>query len=188
MSRRRLIWITRSAVLIALVVTVQAATIVLAAIPMLRQYVTGSVVNMILIVSVMAAGIPTGLSVGIISPIFASLMGVVPGWQWPLVPFIALGNVMLVLVWHLIGKRSIVNKYVTRCVTVGVAAIVKFLVLYIGIVQVMLHVLELQQPQIVALSATFSITQIFTAIIGGILATLVLPVILKANRSDSPTG
>ena len=184
MNRSRIIWITRSAVLIAMIVAVQAATIALAAIPMLRQYVTGSVINLILIVSVMAVSLPTGLIVGIVSPIFASLLGVVPGWQWPLVPFIALGNVVLVAAWHLIGKRSIVNKYVTRCITIGVSAVIKFSVLYIGVVQLMLHVLELQQPQINALSTAFSITQIFTAIIGGVLATLVLPVLSKAIKPD----
>lgn len=184
MKHSRVIWITRSSVLIAMIVAVQAATIALAAIPMLRQYVTGSIVNMILIVSVMAVGLPTGLCVGVFSPIFASLLGVVPGWQWPLAPFMILGNVSLVVVWHLIGKRSIVNKYVTRCITVGAAAAVKFFVLYFGIVQLLLHVLELQQPQINALSTTFSITQVFTAIIGGVLATVVLPIISKAIKPD----
>ena len=184
MERSHLIRITRSAVLIAMVVSIQAATIALAAIPLLRQYVTGSAINMILIVSVMAAGLPTGLSVGVISPVFASLLGVVPGWQWPLVPFIILGNVVIVAAWHLIGKRNIVNKYVTRCITVGIAAVLKFVVLYVGIVQLMLNVLDLQQPQVVALSATFSVTQLFTAVIGGVLATIVLPIISKAVKPE----
>jgi len=167
-----------------MIVAVQAVTIVLAAIPMLRQYVTGSIVNMILIVSVMAVGTSTGITVGVVSPFFASLLGVVPGWQWPLVPFIIFGNVALVAVWRLLGKRKLVNVAVTRCITTGAAAVAKFLILYLGIVQVMLHILDLSGPQMVALSATFSVTQIFTALIGGVLAMLALPVLKKAIKTN----
>jgi len=184
MYKKHIIWITRSAVLIAMIVTVQAATIVLSAIPMLRQYLTGSLVNMILVISVMAVSTSTGVIVGTVSPLFASLLGVVPGWQWPLVPFIALGNVALVIVWHLLGKRSIVNKYATRCITIGASAVLKFAILYIGIVQVMLHILDLKGPQMIALSSAFSVTQIFTAVIGGVLASLALPVLKKAIKTE----
>jgi len=175
---------TRTAVLVALLVSVQAATAPLAAIPMLRQYLSGSIINMILIISVMAVSTSTGLVVAIVSPVFASLLGIVPGWQWPLVPLIALGNASLVLIWRLFGKREIVNKYVNRVLTIGLAAVVKFLVLFVGVVQIMLKVLQLPPPQVNAISAAFSITQIFTATIGGILASLALPIIIKATRNN----
>ena len=182
MNRSHVLWITRTAILIALLVSVQAATAPLAAIPLLRQLVAGSLINMILVVSVMAASLSTGITVGAISPVFASLLGVVPGWQWPLVPVIGMGNAVFVVIWYLLSNRDIINKYITRGITIGLAAAAKFLVLFVGVVQVLLRVLDFMPNQINALSTTFSVTQLFTASIGGVLATLALPVIHKAIR------
>ena len=176
MKHKGVLWITRTAVLVALLITTQT----LAA--SMGQFVTGPLVNMILVVSVMIGGFSTGAAVGFLSHFFAKLLGIGP--LWTLVPVVAAANVLFVLVWHLIGNRNIVNKTVSRIIALAAAAICKFGFLYIGVVQIVLPVLGLPEGVTAAISAVFSLNQLFTALIGGALALLILPIIEKAVKGS----
>ena len=90
-------WVTRTAAITALLVVLQAVTA-----PLGNTLLTGSLVNMLLIVSVMTCGLLTGISVAVVSPAVAKLIGIGP--LWSLIPFIIAGNAVLVLCWHLIGN------------------------------------------------------------------------------------
>ncbi|MCL2702520.1 MAG: hypothetical protein FWE91_02795 [Defluviitaleaceae bacterium] len=179
MNHRHILWITRTAVLIALLISAQVVT------RPLGQLVTGSLVNLILAVSVMAAGLPTGLSVAVISPFFAQLFGVIPPLV-QIIPVMAAGNAVYVLVWHFVGKRAFINKYAPSITALVIAAACKFALLFIGVVHIILPIFNdrLAPPQAAAITAAFSVTQLFTALIGGTLAILALPVIKKATGSD----
>lgn len=175
-NRSKILWITRTAVLIALLVAWQGISAQLG-----NTLITGSGVNLILIVSVMASGLPSGLAVAILSPIMAKFFGIGPMWE--LIPFIFLGNVVLALLWHLIGGLKLKNKYISYIAALVIAAAGKFITLYLGIVKIAVPViLRLPEPQATAISNTFSVPQFFTACIGGVLAILILPVILKAVK------
>jgi len=176
-KHEKVIFITRTAVLIAITVVLQALTLQLG-----NQFLTGSVVNMMLILSVMTSGITTGLVVSIFTPILPTLFGFGP--VWPVVPFIAMGNMALVSAWHFIGNREIINRYVSYIIAMVAGAAGKFIVLYIGIVQlVMPFILGLPENHI--MSVLFSWPQLVTAAIGGVCAMLVLPPLLKALKKDS---
>ena len=172
--RSKILWITRTAVFIALLVVLQAATA-----PLGNTIVTGSIVNMILVVSVMTCGLASGLSVAAVSPIMAKLIGIGPFWS--LIPFIIAGNTALVSVWHYIGNRKmrrILTAYITALIS---AATAKFLVLYIGIVRITIPVfLDLAEQQAAVISYMFSIPQLITALVGGIMAIALLPTLKKA--------
>ncbi len=173
-NKNKIRWITRTAILIALLVVLQAATT-----PLGTTIVTGSVVNMLLVVSVMNGGLASGLTVAALSPVLAKLVGIGP--LWTLIPFIILGNIALVSLWHVIGKRNMSKLYVAYAAALGVAAVAKFLVLYVGIVQIAVPlILSLPAQQAAAISAMFSFAQLFTALIGGAIATLLLPTLKKA--------
>lgn len=86
MNKERTLWITRTAIFVALLVVLQAATAALG-----NTIITGSVVNMLLVVSVMTCGMMSGLCVSVISPIMAKLIGIGP--LWSLISFIAAGNI-----------------------------------------------------------------------------------------------
>ena len=174
MKHKGVLWITRSAVLIALLITTQTLT------ASMSQFVTGPLVNMILVISVMVGGFSTGATVGFVSHFFAKLLGIGP--LWTLVPIVSASNVLFVLVWHLIGNRSIVNKSVSRVMALVAAAICKFGFLYIGVVQIALPMLGLPEGPTATISAVFSINQFFTALIGGALALAILPIIEKAVK------
>ena len=146
------------------------------------QFITGPLVNLVLIVSVMTFGLASGMTVAVVSPVVAGYIGVGP--VWAIVPFIILGNVTLVLVWHFICKMKFTRKFAIRVTALVTAAVCKFLVLYIGIVQIAIpYILHLTEQQAERMSALFSIIQLFTALIGGAVATAILPVIEKARAS-----
>ena len=177
MIKERTLWITRTAVFIALLVVLQAATGALGS-----TIITGSVVNMLMIVSVMTCGMMSGLCVAVISPVMAKLIGIGP--LWSLIPFIVAGNITLVLIWHFIGNRRWGHKYTACNTQVFVGAVrpaAKFLVLYLGIAQIAVpFFLRLPAPQAAVISNMFSIPQLLTALLGGGVALLVLSPLKKA--------
>ena len=147
-------WITRTGVFLAVLIVVQLITASFG-----NTLVTGSFVNAILIISVMFNGLSSGIVIALVSPFIAKLLGIGPFWT--LIPFIALGNIVLVLIWYLIGKKNLLKKPLVS----GVCALIlgatgKFLVLYLFIVKLVVPViLELPQPKSAVVSNMFSIPQ-----------------------------
>jgi uncharacterized membrane protein len=174
---KRIRWITHTAIFIALLVMLQAATA-----PLGNMLVTGSIVNLLLIVSVMTGGISSGLIVAGISPVLAKLLGIGP--LWVLLPFITAGNIVLVLLWHTIGNRGIGERnHMAYIAALIAAATAKFLVLYIGIVRIAVPVfLGLPEAQAAVVSNMFSVPQLITALIGGVLAMLLYPRLRRVAR------
>ncbi len=173
-NKRKTLWITRTAVFIALLVVLQAATASLG-----NTIVTGAVMNMLLIIFVMTCGMMSGLCVAVISPVMAKLIGIGP--LWSLIPFIIAGNITLILTWHFIGNRHWGHKHTVQMIALFVAATGKFLILYIGVAQIAVPLLlRLPEPQASVISNMFSIPQLFTALLGGGVALLVLSPLKKA--------
>ena len=175
---KKALWVTRTAVSAALLVVLQVATMALG-----NQIITGAVVNLILIVSVMICGLSTGLTVAIISPVMAKLFGIGPFWS--LIPFIAAGSIILVLLWHFIGNMHLKNKYIAYISALVAAAAAKAAFLYTGIVRIAIpFLLELSEQQSKAVSGMFSFSQFITATIGGVCATIILSTLKKGIKSE----
>ena len=176
MKSKSTLWITMTAVFIALLIAVQAGT------GFLGQFVTGSLVNLILIVSVMTCGLSSGITVAVISPVFAKLLNIGPAF-WTLVPFILIGNIVLVLIWSAVGGINVKNEHIARITALVTAAVCKFAVLYIGVVKIAIPLfMHLNGKQAAAISTMFSFPQLITALIGGILAAIILPLLKKVIR------
>ena len=170
---KKTLWITETAVMIALLVALQWAT------KPLGQFVTGSCVNLVLGVSVLV-GLWCGLTVALVSPFFAFLLGIGPAFL-PIVPMVAVGNMVLVVILRLLASR---DKIAARSyLAVAVGAVAKFLALWLLIVKLVLPTLGLAEKQVAAISASFSWPQLVTAAIGGVLAVTIAPLIRKALRS-----
>ena len=176
---KKIRWITETAVMLALLVSLQAIT------KPMGQLVTGSCVNAILAVSALVGGIGCGLTVALISPVLAFLLGIAS--QILTVPAIMAGNAVFVVLLALLADRS--GKNTVRQVTAWVsAAAAKFAVLYAIVVWLICGVLSenllasgmMKPPMLQALPATFSWPQLFTALIGGAVALLIVPVLRKA--------
>ena len=87
--RKKVLWITETAVMLALLVTLQALT------KPMGQLITGSCVNAVLAVSALVGGLGCGLTVAVISPVLAYLLGIAP--QILTVPAIMVGNAVYVV-------------------------------------------------------------------------------------------
>ncbi len=178
---KKVLWITQTAVMLALLVALQAIT------KPMGQLVTGSFVNAVLAVTVLIAGFSSGVTVAIVSPVLAFLLGIAP--QVLTVPAIMVGNTVFVaLLYFVAGKDS--KKIVRQVIAWAVAAVAKFAVLYAIVVWLICGVFSqrllasgaLKAPMLKTLPATFSWPQLFTALIGGGAALLIVPVLRKALR------
>ena len=170
----KVLWITRTALFLALLVILQWATV-----PLGNNFITGSIVNMMLILSVMINGIASGLAIAAVSPILPTMLGFGP--IWPIVPFISAGNMALVTLWYIIGNRGMHSKYIAYVLALVAAALAKFSVLYFGIVKLAIpYLFNVPGPQAAVMSMLFSYPQIITASIGGALAIVLLPPLMKA--------
>ena len=177
---KKIRWITETAVMLALLVSLQALT------KPMGQLVTGSCVNAVLAVSALVGGLSCGLTVALISPVLAFLLGIAP--QILTVPAIMVGNSVFVLLLALIAGNS--KNIVRKVIAWVAAAVAKFAALYAIVVGLICGVLAenllaagtLKEPMLKALPATFSWPQLITALIGGAVALLIVPVLRKALK------
>jgi len=176
---KKIRWITETAIVLALLVTLQALT------KPLGQLVTGSCVNALLAVAALMVGLPGGLVVALVSPVLAFLLGIAS--QILTVPAIMAGNTVYVLLLSLLADRAGKN-WLRQGIALVTAAFAKFATLYGIVVGLICGVLSegllaagvMKEPMLKALPATFSWPQLVTALIGGGLALVILPVLKKA--------
>ena len=174
--RGKSLWITKTALLLALLIVLQAVT------RSFSQLVTGSCVNAVLALAVLTVGLSSGIVVAAISPFVAFLLGIGPQ-LFPIVFAIAAGNIVFVSVlWVLTHKHQNAMKWSLS----GwfVSAVCKFLTLYVIVVQLLCHILPLKEAQIATFSAMFSWPQLFTALTGGAVAMFIAPRLRKALHSE----
>lgn len=176
---KKIRWITETAVMLALLVCLQALT------KPMGQLVTGSCVNAVLAVAALVGGTGCGLTVALCSPVLAFLLGIAP--QILTVPAIMAGNSVYVLLLSLLADRSGTQPG-KRVLAWIAAAAAKFVTLYAIVVGLICGVLSegllaagtLKAPMLTALPGTFSWPQLVTALIGGGLALVITPVLRKA--------
>ena len=176
---KKIRWITETAVMLALLVCLQALT------KPMGQLVTGSCVNAVLAVSALVGGLSCGLVVALCSPVLAFLLGISP--QILTVPAIMVGNTVFVVLLSLLADKT-GKKIVKQIIAWVAAAAAKFAALYAIVVWLICGVLSesliaagtMKPPMVQALPATFSWPQLITALIGGAVALLITPVLRKA--------
>lgn len=172
-------WIVETAVLLALLIVVQWVT------KPLGTLVTGSAVNFLLIAATLLVGRASGFTVALVSPFLAMVLGVVPLPIW-FVPAVAIGNAALVAVYssmlHALRKWKGVRKYLLWIIVIAASSVVKFAVLYATVNWVIMPLLSVAGIAAKAPAAIFATSQMVTAAIGGMLAVLVIPTLLKALR------
>lgn len=173
--RQKTLWIAQTAVMIAVLVALQGIT------KPLGQFVTGSCVNLVLGIATLAGGLWCGLTVALLSPFFAFLFGIGPALI-QIVPAIAVGNAVLVLVLWAVCRKAGVKVSLPCYGGAVLASACKFAALYALVVLLLLPMLGLPEKQVATMSAMFSWPQLVTALIGSFLAVTIAPVIRKALK------
>ena len=183
MMRKNMRWITETAVMLALLVALQALT------KPMGQLVTGSCVNAVLAISVLLVGMGSGIAVALISPVCAFLLGIAPNFVTVLP--IMVGNVCFVTLLRLISGKALWRQPVALLAAAGV----KFGVLYLLVVKVICgfasgallgkklgEIVVLAPPMLKMLPTMFAWPQLFTALIGGAVALLIAAPLRKALK------
>lgn len=178
--RKKILWITETAVMLALLIVLQGTT------KPLGQIMTGSCVNAVLAITTLLAGVGSGLTIALVSPIFAFLFGIAPNAIT--VPVIMVGNTAFVVLLKCVYGPQLWKKAAAWIA----AAVGKFAVLYALVVWVVCGIAAdalfqqgvLKKPMLQMLPATFSWPQLVTALIGGAVAMLIVPVLKKALHRD----
>ena len=179
--KKRILWITQTAVMLALLIGLQALT------RPAGQFVTGSCVNLILALSVLVGGFWCGLTVALLSNLFAFLLGIGPALL-PLVPAVAVGNAVIVIVLYLLCRKPLGQRtfkgYALSTGGMVVAAFAKFFTLWLVVTQLVLPLLPLLEEEMQVMIAMFTWPQLFTALIGGTMALLAAPLIMRALKRE----
>jgi len=154
----RIKWLTRTAFLLAIALVFQMGGF--------PQPITGPLVNTVLYLAASIVGWQGGILIGILTPLVAAMRGILPPPLAPLIPFIALGNSLMVVLFYLL-------KFKNKIIAIIIASLVKFSILFSAVN------LLVQVPP--AVSQMMSLPQLITALTGGIVALLVMALLKKAN-------
>ena len=104
---KKVLWITETAVLLALLIVLQWVT------KPLGQIVTGSCVNAVLAVTALLVGLGGGLTVALVSPVCAYLLGIAPNLV--AVPAIMVGNAVFVVALKLLCGKALWRQITADC-------------------------------------------------------------------------
>ena len=182
MKDKKTLYIVQTAVMLALLIAVQFFT------HAFSTFITGSLVNLILLVSVLIIGYGGGLIIALVSPFCAFFMGVGPAFI-QIVPFVAVGNAIFISIAWLFRKfitAPDMKKKRAAIIGLVLAGLVKMLFLWIGLVTFMLPMIPgLNAAKQSIIGAAFTWPQIITALIGSALALLIVPLIRRALKTGA---
>lgn len=173
--------ITRTGILLALMIVVQLFKSV-------SPWITGPLVNAILVIGTLGAGIYSGVALSILAPITAQIILQAPlmaATGYTLIPVIVLGNLIYVFaVWFATRKNNHADAPLAFGLIVG--SVVKWLVMWALVAWVVLPLFaaNLKPPMVTTLQTTYSVVQIGAAILGSVLAFLVWMPLRKAIVGD----
>ncbi|MGC8777986.1 MAG: ECF transporter S component [Candidatus Caldatribacteriaceae bacterium] len=150
-QKRPIRWITRTALLFALVIVIQMLG--------MPQLVTGPLVNMVLFLATCFEGMGSGLLIGFFTPWVAFSRGILPPPLAPMIPFIMIGNALLVIIFGIFRSK--------RHVIWEVAGIIlSALAKYLFLSQAVTFLVRVPGP----VAQAMQIPQLITALLGGVLA------------------
>ncbi len=141
-----------------------------------NQIITGSIINAILILSTVLIGIRSAVLISLFPSVIALSSGLLPAMLAPVVPFIMIGNILLVITFDFFWNNS-ENKKIAYISGIIFGAIFKFLFLYLS-VNIIVKLL-VKQELIVKVAKMMSLMQLTTALVGGVLALIILKMFKK---------
>lgn len=135
------------------------------------QWLTGPVINAILILTLFLVGIRGALVIALIPSLMALSGGLIPPILAPIVPFIMISNVIFILVIEYFHDK-VKNAFNGYFLGVFFGAMLKFLFLFFSTAFIVK--LLMKQELAVKVAQMMSWPQFFTAAIGGMLAFMAL--------------
>jgi len=169
-GKKNVAWLTRTGLLLSCLIVVQLLPFPAP----LKQFITGPLVNMVLLIAVISTDFLSGIIIAILSPVLALLMGThsALGTLLPVVPFIMLGNIVYVTFFHVFRGKN--KQLFSQSIGLVLGSVVKFLILLIAVT----YLVKVPSP----IAKAMGVVQLYTALGGGILAILIGK-ILETNQA-----
>ncbi|MBU0596927.1 iron hydrogenase [Patescibacteria group bacterium] len=130
-----------------------------------NQPITGPIVNATLFIAVALLGTETAIMVGLIPSLIALSVGLLPAVLAPMVPFIMMGNALMIWSFSVLNKKNFWAGIIT-------ASLLKFLFLW-GPSTIAVNLL-LKKEVASTVATMMSWPQLWTAVVGGLIAFVVL--------------
>ena len=147
-------------------------------------YITGPIINACLILAVVYCGLFWSVIIAILTPVTAFLITGAPVMKAvpAIMPLVMAGNIVLVVVFWLFMKKS---KTIVKFIAGGViASVAKGAFMALTISYGVLAVVTLPEPmqaKLPVLRMTYSVTQLFTALIGVVYSFVIWAALKKAK-------
>jgi len=169
-------YLTRLSIFIALTISFQLAG--------LPQLGTGIFINFMLFITTQFVGISAGLILGALTPWVASLIGQLPPILVPMIPFIMVGNAILVIVFGLLLKKfnflssiKVIRVNLRELLAVSFASLFKFIFLTLSVTFLITWGLGVTIAKEYAYMMMFP--QFITAFLGGVFALLIIKILMS---------
>lgn len=165
--------LVRASILLALCIAIQ---FIGRTFPVINQFLVGPIINAILLITAWYCGIWYGVAVGTLTPLMAFLVGQLPSPMMPFIPFIMIGNIIFVVIFGILMKKSVVGKGIG----VGIGSVCKFAFLYMSALKLVpLFKIGFKAKVYKNLVFMMGFPQLITAIIGGIIAIIIISLMKK---------
>ena len=124
------------------------------------QWITGPIINAVLLLATVLVGPMEAVLIGLVPSTMALVAGLLPLPLAPMVPFIMIGNAVLVVFFHYLKNQNFILRLV-------MSALFKFAFLHLSVTIVMAKLLD--TGLVAKLAVMMSWPQFVTAVIGGIV-------------------
>jgi len=130
-----------------------------------QQFITGPVVNAVLFISTAILGVGAGILLSFLPSIISAFAGLLPLPLLPMIPYIIMGNAILVLTFGVLRKKNFWLGAVS-------AAFLKFIFLFLSSSFIVSWFIKNSFPQKIITMMTWP--QLITALLGAVIAWLFL--------------
>ncbi|MGE4282520.1 MAG: ECF transporter S component [Clostridia bacterium] len=172
MQNKEVKWLTRTAMLLALALVFQNLRIIIG-VGLHSQFIIGSLVNATLIIAAATVNLYAGLLIAVATPVVAFLQNQLP--LPVLIPIVVLGNAAIIITYYLLRKSN-------QFAAVVAGALAKY-AFFVVAFQASLRLFNIKIPAKIV--ASFSWPQLVTALIGGIVAVIILKTLKNALKNNS---
>ena len=131
------------------------------------QWITGPIVNAVLILTLLKFGFRNAVAIAVVPSLMALSGGLLPAILAPVVPFIMIGNMILILCvdWCYNNFKDKTKGYWSGVI---LGASLKFLFLFLSVN--IISGLLIKQELAIKVAQMMSWPQLYTAVIGGVIA------------------
>ena len=135
-----------------------------------NQFISGPLVNAVLFIITVFLGLRGGVLLSFVPSLIALMSGLLPAIMAPFIPFIILSNVIMVVLFHY-GRQK------NYWFGVGTSAAAKFI--FLTVASRIFFQVFLNKPMTQALTIMMSWNQLYSALMGGIIAYVFLKFIKR---------